>query len=239
MTVSDLFKKFRCCKPAPVLPTTQIQTTSFTYQLAFVQWGLEYLLQSIEGYEERTSELETRATSLERGITQLQEAIDPIVVDIEDLDDRVTALENGGGGGGSSTPEIVQASGTVSGVPGGGSGYVTLAQEFSTTSKITISSGRVKIGSGVSKVKISGELTLGLYSGGNDSAFCSISKVNGGTVAAGGAYIPSTVSGVGYVSISERIIEVSENDEYRFGMSNLSSFTAGSFTGRVLFEVIE
>lgn len=93
MTVSELFKKFRCCKPAPILPTTQIQTTSYTYQLAFVQWALEYVLSITEGYEERTSELETRATSVERAITQLQEGIDPILVDIEDLDDRVTVIE--------------------------------------------------------------------------------------------------------------------------------------------------
>lgn len=257
MTVSELFKKFRCCKPAPILPTTQIQTTSYTYQLAFVQWALEYVLSITEGYEERTSELETRATSTERAITQLQEGIDPILVDIEDLDDRMTAIEGLGNSladsvnhldtrvealeqsGVSSKPEILEASGIQSGVPGGGSGYITLAEGVSTTDKITVSNGRIKIGAGVSKVKLSGELILGLYDGGNTSAFCSISKLNGGTVAAGGAYIPMTTSGVGYVPISEKIVAVSEGDEYRFGISGLSSFTGGSFTGRVLVEVIE
>lgn len=243
MTVSELFKKFRCCKPAPILPTTQIQTTSYTYQLAFVQWGLEYILQAVEGYEERTTELETRATSLERGITQLQEAIDPIVVDIEDLDDRVTALEGGGGGGGSSKPEILAMTGLISDIDDLSSTNVPLFNTAaSTTTKLTVdgATGSFVIGTGVTKIRISGGVQVGLYDGGNSSVFISVTRGSGGTaVAAGGAYLPTTASGVGYVSLIDQMLIVSEGDKYFFNVSGLSAFTDGSLNVRLNVQVIE
>lgn len=158
MTVSELFKKFRCCKPAPILPTTQIQTTSYTYQLAFVQWALEYVLSITEGYEERTSELETRATSVERAITQLQEGIDPILVDIEDLDDRVTALENGGGG---LPPSYFK--GQSVGEEADTNPYIFTGLTTSIADpegNITLSDGKIKIGNGVSVIGISSSVAV-------------------------------------------------------------------------------
>lgn len=118
MTVSDLFKKFRCGRPAPILPTSQIQTTSFTYQLAFVQWALEYVLQEVEGYTDRLETLETKSTDFGNAIEQLQNNDDTVFADLESLDDRVTALENGGGG------EIQTGSGNIVDTMIGGAGTV-------------------------------------------------------------------------------------------------------------------
>lgn len=258
MTVSDLFKKFRCCKPAPILPTTQVQTTSYTYQIAFVQWALEYVLQVTEGYEERLGAVEHDVESLDTAIVDLNRDFNEGIANlagamisktalkfndtetgtVEDLENIIYDGKTYRAAGGGGKPEIISVIGSVADIGSVSSTNIQLYESIKTTNKLTVAGGKVVVGAGVSKIKVSGGIQIGLYSGGNDQAYIALTK-GGSSVANGGAYLPTTVSGVGYVPLIERCILVGSGDQLSFSASGLGSFTAGTISAFLHFEVLE
>ena len=223
------FKPFSGFCPVPVLPSSQVAATSYMQHLAYLEWYIEQLRKH---FEEQDSDFDT-------AIEGIQDSFETIGVDIEALDDRVTALEQSSGD--AAAPQLLRAYGTVSSENSPASGSIPLFAGISTTDKLTVdgTTGAVKIGSGVSKIRISGGLKV-LYTGSARVIYCSVTRGAGGTaVLVGSAYAPAGASAVIDLTLISDVITVSEGDVLYFNYSGCDSLTDVNLSPSIVVEVIE
>lgn len=223
------FKPFSGFCPVPVLPSSQVAATSYMQHLAYLEWYIEQLRKH---FEEQDSDFDA-------AIEGIQDSFETVGADIEDLDDRVSALEQSGGGG--AAPALIRASGLVSSETSAASGSIPLFGGITTTDKITVdgTTGAVKIGAGVSKVRISGGMRV-LYTGSARIIYCSITRGAGGlAVLSGSAYAPVGVSDVVNPTFITDVITVSEGDLLYFNFSGCADLTNVTLTPSIIVEVIE
>lgn len=223
------FKPFSGFCPVPVLPSSQVAATSYMQHLAYLEWYIEQLRKH---FEEQDSDFDA-------AIEGIQDSFETVSADIEDLDDRVAALEQSGGGG--AAPALIRASGLVSSETSAASGTIPLFGGITTTDKITVdgTTGAVKIGAGVSKVRIFGGMRV-LYTGSARVIYCSITRGAGGlAVLSGSAYAPVGVSDVVNPTFITDVITVSEGDLLYFNFSGCADLTNLTLTPSIVVEVIE
>lgn len=223
------FKPFSGFCPVPVLPSSQVAATSYMQHLAYLEWYIEQLRKH---FEEQDSDFDA-------AIEGIQDSFETVAADIEDLDDRVDALEQSGGGG--AAPALIRASGLVASESSPASGSIPLFGGISTTDKITVdgTTGAVKIGAGVSKVRISGGMRV-LYTGSARVIYCSITRGAGGlAVLSGSAYASVGVSDVVNPTLITDVITVSEGDLLYFNFSGCADLTNLTLTPSIIVEVIE
>lgn len=223
------FKPFSGFCPVPVLPSSQVAATSYMQHLAYLEWYIEQLRKH---FEEQGSDFDA-------AIEGIQDSFETVNADIEDLDDRVAALEQSGGGG--AAPALIRASGLVSSETSAASGSIPLFGGITTTDKITVdgTTGAVKIGAGVSKIRISGGMRV-LYTGSARIIYCSITRGAGGlAVLSGSAYAPVGVSDVVNPTLITDVITVSEGDLLYFNFSGCADLTNLTLTPSIVVEVIE
>lgn len=223
------FKPFSGFCPVPVLPSSQVAATSYMQHLAYLEWYIEQLRKH---FEEQDSDFDA-------AIEGIQDSFETVGADIEALDDRVSALEQSGGGG--AAPALIRASGLVSSETSAASGTIPLFGGITTTDKITVdgTTGAVKIGAGVSKVRISGGMRV-LYTGSARVVYCSITRGAGGlAVLSGSAYAPVGVSDVVNPTFITDVITVSEGDLLYFNFSGCADLTNLTLTPSIIVEVIE
>lgn len=223
------FKPFSGFCPVPVLPSSQVAATSYMQHLAYLEW---YIEQVRKHFEEQDTDFDT-------AIEQIQDSFETVNADIEALDDRVAALEQSGGGG--AAPALIRAYGLVSSETSAASGNIPLFAGLSTTDKLSVdgTTGAVKIGAGVSKVRISGGMIV-LYTGSARVIYCSVTRGAGGTaVLAGSAYAPAGASAVIDPALITDVISVSEGDLLYFGFSGCADLTNVRLNSSIVVEVIE
>lgn len=223
------FKPFSGFCPVPVLPSSQVAATSYMQHLAYLEWYIEQLRKHFEQQD----------TDFDTAIERIQDSFETVNADIEDLDDRVSVLEQSGGGG--AAPALIRASGLVSSETSAASGSIPLFGGITTTDKITVdgTTGAVKIGAGVSKVRISGGMRV-LYTGSARTIYCSITRGAGGlAVLSGSAYAPVGVSDVVNPTLITDVITVSEGDLLYFNFSGCADLTNLTLTPSIIVEVIE
>lgn len=225
----EKFKPFSGFCPVPVLPSSQVAATSYMQHLAYLEWYIEQLRKHFEQQD----------TDFDTAIERIQDSFETVNADIESLDDRVAALEQSGGGG--AAPALIRASGLVSSEASAGAGSIPLFAGISTTDKLTVdgTTGAVKIGAGVSKVRISGGMRV-LYTGSARIIYCSIRRGAGGLVVlSGSAYAPVGASGVVNPTLITDVITVSEGDLLYFNFSGCADLTNVTLTPSIVVEVIE
>lgn len=223
------FKPFSGFCPVPVLPSSQAAATSYMQHLAYLEWYIEQMRKHFEQQD----------TDFDAAIEQIQDSFETVGADIEALDDRVSALEQSGGGG--AAPALIRASGLVSSETSAASGSIPLFGGITTTDKITVdgTTGAVKIGAGVSKVRISGGMRA-LYTGSARVIYCSITRGAGGTsVLVGSAYAPAGASDVVDLALISDVLTVSEGDLLYFNFSGCADLTNLTLTPSIIVEVIE
>lgn len=223
------FKPFSGFCPVPVLPSSQVAATSYMQHLAYLEWYIEQLRKH---FEEQDSDFDT-------AIEGIQDSFETIGVDIEELDDRVTALEQSSGG--AAAPQLLRGYGATASESSAASGNIPLFAGISTTDKITVdgTTGAIKIGAGVSKVRISGGMKV-LYSGSARVIYCSVTRGSGGTSAlAGSAYAPAGAAAVVDVALISDVISVSEGDLLYFNFSGCVDLTNITLNSSIVVEVIE
>lgn len=223
------FKPFSGFCPVPVLPSSQVAATSYMQHLAYLEWYIEQLRKHFE----------TQDTDFDAAIERIQDSFESVNADIEALDDRVAALEESSGD--ADAPQLLRAYGTVASENSAASGSIPLFAGFSTTEKLTVdgTTGAVKIGAGVSKVRISGGMKV-LYTGSARVIYCSVTRGSGGTVAlAGSAYAPVGASAVVDLALISDAISVSEGDLLYFNFSGCDSLTNTNLSPSIVVEVIE
>lgn len=223
------FKPFSGFCPVPVLPSSQVAATSYIQHLAYLEW---YIEQVRKHFEEQDADFDT-------AIEGIQDSFETVNADIEALDDRVAALEQSGGGG--AAPALLRASGLVSSEASAAAGSIPLFGGISTTDKLTVdgTTGAIKIGAGVSKIRISGGMKV-LYSGSARVIYCSVTRGAGGTAAlVGSAYAPAGASDVVDLGLISDVITVSEGDLLYFNFSGCADLTNVTLTPSIVVEVIE
>ena len=223
------FKPFSGFCPVPVLPSSQVAATSYMQHLAYLEWYIEQLRKHFEQQD----------TGFDTAIERIQDSFETVNADIESLDDRVAALEQSGGGG--AAPALLRAYGVVSGEASAASGSIPLFGGIRTTDKITVdgTTGAIKIGAGVSKVRISGGMKV-MYTGSARVIYCSITRGAGGTaVLVGSAYAPAGASDVVDLGLISDVITVSEGDLLYFNFSGCADLTNLTLTPSIIAEVIE
>lgn len=223
------FKPFSGFCPVPVLPSSQAAATSYAQHLAYLEWYIEQMRKQFEQQD----------TDFDAAIEQIQDSFETVGADIEALDDRVTALEESSGD--AAAPQLLRAYGTVAAENSAASGNIPLFAGFSTTDKLTVdgTTGAVKIGAGVSKIRISGGMKV-LYTGTARVIYCSVTRGAGGTaVLVGSAYAPAGVSAVVDPALISDVITVSEGDLLYFNFSGCDSLTDANLSPSIIVEVIE
>lgn len=223
------FKPFSGFCPVPVLPASQSAATSYMQHLAYLEWYIEQVRKHFEQQD----------TDFDAAIEGIQDSFETVNADIESLDDRVAALEQSGGGG--AAPQILRAYGLVTSEASPASGSIPLFGGITTTDKIIVdgTTGAVKIGAGVSKIRISGGMRV-LYTGSARVIYCSITRGAGGLpVLFGSAYAPVGVSDVVNPTFITDVITVSEGDLLYFNFSGCADLTNVTLTPSIVVEVIE
>lgn len=223
------FKPFSGFCPVPVLPSSQAAATSYMQHLAYLEWYIEQVRKHFEQQD----------TDFDAAIEGIQDSFETVGADIEALDDRVAALEESSGD--AAAPQLLRAYGTVAAENSAASGSIPLFAGFSTTDKLTVDGtiGAIKIGAGVSKVRISGGMKV-LYTGSARVIYCSVTRGAGGTsVLVGSAYAPAGASDVVDVALISDAISVSENDLLYFNFSGCDSLTNANLSPSIVVEVIE
>ena len=223
------FKPFSGFCPVPVLPSSQAAATSYMQHLAYLEWYIEQVREHFEQQD----------TDFDAAIEQIQDSFETVGADIEALDDRVAALEESSGD--AAAPQLLRAYGTVSSESSPASGSIPLFAGISTTDKITVdgTTGAVKIGAGVSKIRVSGGLKV-FYNGTARVIYCSVTRGAGGTaVLVGSAYAPAGASAVIDLALISDVITVSEGDVLYFNYSGCDSLTDVNLSPSIVVEVIE
>ena len=223
------FKPFSGFCPVPVLPSSQVAATSYMQHLAYLEWYIEQVRKHFEEQD----------TDFDIAIERIQDSFESVNTDIESLDDRVAALEESSGD--AAAPQLLRAYGTVAAENSAASGIIPLFAGISTTDKLTVdgTTGALKIGAGVSKVRISGGMIV-LYTGSARVIYCSVTRGAGGTaVLAGSAYAPVGASAVIDPALITDVISVSEGDLLYFTFSGCADLTNVRLTPSIVVEVIE
>lgn len=217
-------KPFRSFLPVPILPASQVQATSYEQHLAYLEWYIDYMAKVLESAET----VENKVTSISADSTD---------TDYPSAKAVYNALQNVQPGG-STGPEILQAYGLGADIASDDV-TVPLFSGYDNTDKLTVASNKIKVGAGVTKIKLSGFCNITYTTANNATVYMTVKK--GSTNLAGGiVFLPAGSILSGKLVLPDTLIFVAENDELEIHLIGMASgFTSCNAAPYILAEVIE